>query len=385
MATCKRTISNEESSYSSDIEFFPNCKRHQTKKPKLTDGKLNDVGVIFSEKPISMDNLIQNLKILQKGSNGSGNFPTTIDSLKMFTRDLLTFSFPCVSWSKKSTLPLALMLQEEEIEQESLMIICTINKTLSEFYERTRCRENNNLPNLILTDRLSNRLFEHWFHRIFLFVSGMKEILEKLINPIPVPPGRYSDQEILQESVFTQIFLKFAQICFLNPEVGEASKKCLKIRNKTVGYISDVRFYQHETKAGSPHLLMLMVEVKNNGLSQTDGDKDSATPWIEGHLDKCILEQIGLQLMSDIWNSTFAPSTLAVVCFRTEVIFMLLESDLEHYEAWVLNKNVDNFKSCIQYTRSYNIMVADDRRQLLDLLFWLGCIQKGDFERYFFF
>ncbi|CAG2242591.1 unnamed protein product [Mytilus edulis] len=285
-----------------------------------------------------MDNLIQNLKILQKGSNGSGNFPTTIDSLKMFTRDLLTFSFPCVSWSKKSTLPLALMLQEEEIEQESLMIICTINKTLSEFYERTRCRENNNLPNLMLTDRLSNRLFEHWFHRIFLFVSGMKEILEKLINPIPVPPGRYSDQEILQESVFTQIFLKFAQICFLNPEVGEASKKCLKIRNKTVGYISDVRFYQHETKAGSPHLLMLMVEVKNNGLSQTDGDKDSATPWIEGHLDKCILEQIGLQLMSDIWNSTFAPSTLAVVCFRTEVVFMLLESDLEHYEAWLLNK-----------------------------------------------
>lgn len=157
MATCKRTISNEESSYSSDIEIFPNCKRHQTKKPKLIDGKLNDVGVTFSEKPISMDNLIQNLKILQKGSNGSGNFPTTIDSLKMFTRDLLTFSFPCVSWSKKSTLPLALMLQEEEIEQESLMTICTINKTLSEFYERTRCRENNNLPNLILTDRLSNR------------------------------------------------------------------------------------------------------------------------------------------------------------------------------------------------------------------------------------
>ncbi|XP_071130380.1 uncharacterized protein [Mytilus edulis] len=385
MATCKRTISIEDSSNSSDIDFFPNCKRHQTKKPKLTEGTLNDVGVIFSEKPISMDNLIQNLKILQKGSNGSGNFPTTIDSLKMFTMDLLTFSFPCVSWSKKSTLPLALMLQEEEIEQESLMIICTINKTLSEFYERTRCRENNNLPNLILTDRLSNRLFEHWFHRIFLFVSGMKEILEKLINPIPVPPGRYSDQEILQESVFTQIFLKFAQICFLNPEVGEASKKCLKIRNKTVGYISDVRFYQHETKAGSPHLLMLMVEVKNNGLSQTDGDKDSATPWIEGHLDKCILDQIGLQLMSDIWNSTFAPSTLAVVCFRTEVIFMLLEADLEHYEAWLLNKNVDIFKSCIQYTRSYNIMVADDRRQLLDLLFWLGCTQKGDFERYFFF
>lgn len=64
---------------------------------------------------------------------------------------------------------------------------------------------------------------------------------------------------------------------------------------------------------------------------------------------------------------------------------MLLESDLEHYEAWVSNKNVDNFKSCIQYTRSYNIMVADDRNHLLDLLFWLGCIQKGDFERYFFF
>ncbi|CAG2211930.1 unnamed protein product [Mytilus edulis] len=255
-------------------------------------------------------------------------------------------------------------------------------RTLPETSDDPIANEHSALLRIATTVKI---LFEHWFHRIFLFVSGMKEILEKLINPIPVPPGRYSDQEILQESVFTQIFLKFAQICFLNPEVGEASKKCLKIRNKTVGYISDVRFYQHETKAGSPHLLMLMVEVKNNGLSQTDGDKDSATPWIEGHLDKCILEQIGLQLMSDIWNSTFAPSTLAVVCFRTEVIFMLLESDLEHYEAWLLNKNVDNFKSCIQYTRSYNIMVADDRRQLLDLLFWLGCIQKGDFERYFFF
>ncbi|XP_052071027.1 uncharacterized protein LOC127709476 [Mytilus californianus] len=332
-----------------------------------------------------MDNLIKNLKSLQKGSKGTGNFPTTIDSLKIFTGDLLSFSLPCVNWSKKLTLPLALMLQEEEVEQESLKIICAINKTLSVIYEKTRCRENDNHPTLILTDRLSNRLFEHWYHRIFLFVSGMKEILEKLINPFPVPPGKYSDQEILQESVFTQIFLKFAQICFLNPEVGEASKKYLKIRNKTVGYVSDVRFYQHETKAGSPHLLMLLVEVKNNGLSQTDGDKDSATPWIDGYLDKCILEQIGVQLMSDIWNSTFAPSTLAVVCLRTEVIFMLLEADLEHYEAWLLNKNTDNFKSFIQYTRSYNIMVADDRRQLLDLLFGLGCSQKGDFERYFFF
>ncbi|CAC5408141.1 unnamed protein product [Mytilus coruscus] len=385
MATYKRTISDEESSFNSGIEMFSNYTRLQTKRPKLTEGKLNDVGVFFSEKPISMDNLIKNLKILQKGSKGSGNFPTTIDSLKNFTGDLLSFSLPCVNWSKKSTLPLALMLQEEEVEQESLMIICAINKTLSDFYEKTRCRENDNHLTLILTDRLSNRLFEHWYHRIFLFVSGMKEILEKLINPCPVPPGKYSDQEILQESVFTQIFLKFAQICFLNPEVGEASKKCLKIRNKTVGYVSDVRFYQHETKAGSPHLLMLLVEVKNNGLSQTDGDKDSATPWIEGYLDKCILEQIGLQLMSDIWNSTFAPSTLAVVCMRTEVIFMLLEADLEHYEAWLINKNTDNFKSFIQYTRSYNIMVADDRSQLLDLLFWLGCSQKGDFEHYFFF
>lgn len=64
---------------------------------------------------------------------------------------------------------------------------------------------------------------------------------------------------------------------------------------------------------------------------------------------------------------------------------MLLDTNLKHYDTWTKNKVSENLKSYIQYTKSYDIMKAEDRSEIMDLLFWLGCVQKGVFEHYFFF
>ncbi|XP_071177720.1 uncharacterized protein [Mytilus edulis] len=172
------------------------------------------------------------------------------------------------------------------------------------------------------------------------------------------------------------------------PQVGDHRKISLKIRNKVVGCVPDVRFYQHETRAKSPHLLVMLAEVKKDTLNQTDDDdpsEDSKTPWIQKYLNKSVLGQIGVELMSECWNSAFAPCSLGIVCMRTEIIFMLLDTNLKHYDTWTKNKVSENLKSYIQYTKSYDIMKAEDRSEIMDLLFWLGCVQKGDFEHYFFF
>lgn len=39
-------------------------------------------------------------------------------------------------------------------------------------------------------------------------------------------------------------------------------------------------------------------------------------------------------------------------------------------------KDIENMSSHIQYTHIFDIMKAEDRSELLDLLFWLGCVQK---------
>lgn len=47
------------------------------------------------------------------------------------------------------------------------------------------------------------------------------------------------DRKVLKETGFTHLFMKFTEIFFLKPEVGENKKTVPKIRNKVVGCVPD--------------------------------------------------------------------------------------------------------------------------------------------------
>ena len=62
---------------------------------------------------------------------------------------------------------------------------------------------------------------------------------------------------------------------------------------------------------------------------------------------------------------------------------MFLEMQPGHYDAIRADENVDGFRAVIRYTKSYDIMKADDRNQLSEVFFWLACVQKQSLDRYY--
>lgn len=67
------------------------------------------------------------------------------------------------------------------------------------------------------------------------------------------------------------------------------------------------------------HNNVLCYKVKKDVLKVPDDDDDSKTPWIEKHLKKQVLGQIGSQLLLECWHSVFVPKSLGIVCIGTEV------------------------------------------------------------------
>ncbi|KAK3103181.1 hypothetical protein FSP39_017079 [Pinctada imbricata] len=114
-----------------------------------------------------------------------------------------------------------------------------------------------------------------------------------------------------------------------------------------------------------------------------ESSQDNEEIWIAGRLKDEVLGQIGSQLVVNSRTSSFAPCTLGIVCMSTEIIFMFLDMKAGHYDAIQADENVTGFHAVIRYTKSYDIMKADDRNQLSEMLFWLGCVQKQSLDKYF--
>ena len=66
-----------------------------------------------------------------------------------------------------------------------------------------------------------------------------------------------------------------------------------------------------------------------------------------------------------------------------QVIFLTLEMDRDHWEAVHKGENVEGKRANIHYSESFDIMKAADRNKIIEFLFWLGCLQKHNLQKYF--
>ncbi|VDI33565.1 Hypothetical predicted protein, partial [Mytilus galloprovincialis] len=115
---------------------------------------------------------------------------------------------------------------------------------------------------------------------------------------------------------------------------------------------------------------------------QVQESEDTDT-WINRKLPKTVLEQVGAELVAECFSSAFLPNVLAIICMRTEVIFVYLSIASDHVKAIRNKEEIGNQKACIHYTETFDIMKREDRKQINELLFWLGCVQKGNLHRYY--
>ncbi|VDI45761.1 Hypothetical predicted protein [Mytilus galloprovincialis] len=394
----RKLSSSEESQYDHKLSSL------ESKRLKSSDFRtedLTDIGVFFADNPITVlevkEKLQLALEIIPQNDRRSCTnlrrrntvkIPNCIESLCKFTKEHVTFTLEDVDWNKKVSLAPKFRNELLEIEREAIIDLQKAKTELMKFSDEFLNDETNQFG--LFTDkhdRLGKRMFLDWSTNTSRFLAEIKKVLEKLSSPLEVPPEPIRDKiedVILREGVFTSLFMKFAEIFFLQPDFGEHKTISLKIRNKYIGCIPDVRFNQSVQKSeGRSCLLLMLAEVKKDVLKVPDDDDDSKTPWIEKKLKKQVLGQIGSQLLLECWHSVFVPKSLGIVCIGTEIIFLYMDTEFDHYEALMANNITDSHRSTIQYTKSFDIMKMEDRNELVDFLFWLGCLQIQDFNEYF--
>ncbi|XP_063407245.1 uncharacterized protein LOC134699008 [Mytilus trossulus] len=391
----RKASSSEESQYGSKLSS-PESKR--LKSSDFRTEELMDIGLFFADNPITVLELKEKLKLAlvifpqndrksrRNLRSKTGEIPTCIESLCKFTKEHVTFSLEDVDWNKKVTLAPKFQNELKVFEREAIKDLQEAKKHLMEFSEEILNGETDESG--LMADKLGKRMFLDWSKNTSRFLAEIKKVLEKLGLPLEVPPEPIRDkidEVILRESVFTSLFMKFTEIFFLQPDIGDNRKISIKIRNKSVGCIPDVRFYQHihKSEEGRSCLLLMLAEVKKDALKMQDDNDDAKTPWIEKHLKKQVLGQIGSQLLSECWHSVFVPKSLGIVCMGTEIIFLYMDTEFNHYEALMANNITDSHRSTIYYTKSFDIMKMESRNELVDFLFWLGCLQIQDFNEYF--
>ncbi|CAG2256612.1 unnamed protein product [Mytilus edulis] len=362
------TTEIDDSSDPSDNSALGNRDEERFRAMEWKREELGDIGVYFSQNPILLSDLLDKLKS-QKGTRVT--MPGFTKHLIKFTKEVLPFSLNDINWNKDISICF-------DREREAMEQIREVQRNLVDFADRTESE----IP--FSVDKLAKRLLHRWFEDTFDFLAEVKEMLQKLNNPNLNHGVSKEDTTILKDSAFTNLFMKFTEIFFLKPEVSENKKTVLKIRNKVVGCVPDIGFYEHDGERHRARLLIMLTELKSNALKKrADEEEDSNLPWIESYLESGVIGQIGIQLVSECWNSTFCPNTLGIICMKTKIMFMYLEMNPEQCEALTKNKDLKGKTSCIQYSKPYDIMKKEDRDQLIDILFWLGCVQKHDFYSYY--
>ncbi|CAC5363726.1 unnamed protein product [Mytilus coruscus] len=291
-------------------------------------------------------------------------------------------------------------------EEKGIEILKDTKKNVRLFANKIRCEQSEYLDE----EPLNRELFERWYCKVVDFLDQAVQLLNLLINEAfdDIENKKQTSLLHIKEASFTYLFMKFTEICFLSPEIGEGDKTNLWIRNKKVGCLPDVHYWQ-QSSIPNRNVLMMLAEFKSTALktsedtveseefsstediSTTDSTSTSTSyhkkpeksPWIHSKIHPDVLAQFGHEMLAECHNSIFVPETLGIMCMKTKIIFSYLQlsnkhyRDLKGYEPGA----VENMCSHIQYTQIFDIMEAEDRNQLLDVFFWLDKKEIEPFTR----
>ncbi|CAG2213952.1 unnamed protein product [Mytilus edulis] len=192
-----------------------------------------------------------------------------------------------------------------------------------------------------------------------------QSILSKMENHEPPKSKTVANQDV-GENIFSDIFTRFTEIFFLLPVTGR--RQPVWMDDKIVGSINNNRYYEYIPRGAPNPVLLMFCEVKRFPVQESE-DTDT---WISRKLPKTVLEQVGAELVTECFSSVFLPNILGVICMRTEVIFVYLTIASDHVKAIRNNEEIGNQRACIHYTEAFDIMKREDRKQISELLFWLG-------------
>uniref|UniRef100_A0A8W8P6B8 Uncharacterized protein n=1 Tax=Magallana gigas TaxID=29159 RepID=A0A8W8P6B8_MAGGI len=145
-------------------------------------------------------------------------------------------------------------------------------------------------------------------------------------------------------------------------------KRTFIFGDKIVSSVPDLAYgFAPRPIAIQKNVLLFVVEVKgkpvNNVLSEC----------LEDQLDSGVLGQVGSELFAEVPHSVMFPNSMGIICMETKIIFVYLKVKKEPDELLILPLKS---KGTIHYTRPYDILKAQDRGEVCEIFYWLGCAQN---------
>lgn len=360
---------SEGSSSDSEEELLPASKWQYL--------DLKNTNIFYNDKAEPLKEFMQNVK-----TDISMEFPKfekTVEKFCRLTTENLLFSFDFDAVCKR---PIGVPNQFRIMVEHSFMADVKTNIERAE-------RVDKELDHTSLFDR-------KWFEAVERFLFASVSLFKRIVYPEEDENVKRAKKVIALKSrkgkgkharttntnrkqsihnTYQYFFAKFGELFFL--EQQEVDERTYLFGDKLVNCIPDLAYalrrlpdkldYGINTTEGNR--LLFVVEVKSKEV------KGHSFECLEQYLDSGVLERVGSLLFAESNFSVLCPNSLGIICMETKIIFVYLKMPKEHYYSIILNKPHRD-KGNIHYTKSFDMLNADDRAEVCEFMYWLGCIQN---------
>ncbi|XP_061183162.1 uncharacterized protein LOC133191420 isoform X2 [Saccostrea echinata] len=209
--------------------------------------------------------------------------------------------------------------------------------------------------------------FKRLLIKVYAKSQDFLEMMTKFLKMMLLPIRPY-------KSAYTELIRHFSNMCDLSSVPGDSFQRLIILQDQAFLCLPDIRFFQEKPESDLRDILVSTVatcERKNLLNPETNFN-------IEKAVDDKLLVEHGGGLLIESPYSFFQPHVLGSLCLKTEMLFTFLEIDMQHFDKLVCNEDLTSEKAYIFYTKPYNIMIAEDRAVLLDLLLRLSVFQRRD-------
>ncbi|XP_078327403.1 uncharacterized protein LOC111114503 isoform X3 [Crassostrea virginica] len=104
--------------------------------------------------------------------------------------------------------------------------------------------------------------------------------------------------------------------------------------------------------------------------------KNASSNCLEEQVDSGVLRHVGSELFAGTFFSFLCPNSLGIMRMETKLIFVYLKMPEEHIISIMDCKQPLKTEGKIHYTKPFDMLKAEDRAEVCDFLYWLGCVQN---------
>nr|XP_022340934.1 uncharacterized protein LOC111135292 isoform X1 [Crassostrea virginica] len=362
---CISTSTTEEDNEDSDKSY--------SSKWQCVD--LKNINIFYCDKPQPLEELMQIVKedLFKKYPN-SKDVEKTVQKFTKLTKEnmLVSFDLDIIRQERKKSRPVKYLYEKR------------VHERIESDMEKAKKAD---------SDLEHNDLFDRkWFLAVEMFLFTTVKLVKRMLYPSDdhetVKQAKESikrktrkktgkDKKLAEkcepsESVYQHFFSMFGRLFFL--EHCEVDKRTFVIGDKIVKSTPDLAYCTRQVVVGDniddTKTLLFVVEVKVKQI------KNVTTNRLEELVDSGVLGQVGSVLFAEAFYSCLFPNSLGIMCMETKLIFVYLIMPEEHIDSIMCCEKPLKTEGKIHFTKPYDMLKAEDRAEVCEFLYWLGCFQN---------